>query len=291
MGRSHPHHHSEGNIKVAFFLNLFFSVIELVGGLLTNSVAILSDALHDLGDSFTLGISWYFERLSTRSSTAKFSYGYKRFSVLGALINAIILIVGSVVILLEAIPRLFHPVQPETEGMIYLAIGGVVVNGFAAFRLSKGHSINEKVVYLHLLEDILGWVAVLIGAIVMHYTELPIIDPILSVMIAGFIIFNVIRNLKESFRIILQGTPSNIDLNEIHNTLNGIPTIKGFHDCHAWTMDGRFHILSVHLEVSESSDMKDLEMLKREVKAKLKTHGIDHVTIEFESENEECDPC
>ncbi|MEQ9231618.1 MAG: cation diffusion facilitator family transporter, partial [Cyclobacteriaceae bacterium] len=141
------HHHPTKNIRVAFFLNLGFALIELVGGLLTNSVAILSDALHDLGDSLTLGASWYFAKLSTKERDKEFSYGYKRFSVLGALISSVVLLIGSIFIIVETIPRLLNPVQPDTGGMIILGIIGVVVNGIAALKLSHGHSLNEQAVY------------------------------------------------------------------------------------------------------------------------------------------------
>lgn len=288
---SHHNHHEEGNIKVAFFLNLAFSLIEIIGGLWTNSVAILSDALHDFGDSLTLGLSWYFAKISKRKKTKKFSYGFKRFSILGALINAIVLISGSILIMMQAIPRLLLPVNPETKGMIYFAILGLVINGLAAYRLSRGKSLNEKVVFTHLLEDILGWVAVLIGAIVMHFTNLPILDPILSILIAIFILFNIFKSLKESFRIILQGTPSTVNLKMIHQNLLNIPHVKDFHDCHAWSMDGEYNILSVHLIIDKNLTLSELESIKKETKEKLHSDGIDHVTIEFEMENETCDPC
>lgn len=292
MGHSHHHHdHSEGNIKVAFFLNLSFTIIELIGGLWTNSVAILSDALHDLGDSLSLGVSWYFAKVAKKDRNKKFSYGYKRFSVLGALINSIVLVTGSIFIVIEAIPRLFDPVNPNTEGMIYLAIGGVIVNGAAAFRLSKGHSLNEKAVYTHLLEDVLGWVAVLIGALVMHFWDFPIIDPALSVLIAVYILFNVFKNLKESFRIILQGTPSDIDIEKIHQVITDIPEVISVHDCHTWSMDGDYHILSIHLVIENDLPLSQLEAIKNETKHRVSKLGINHTTIEFETQSEECEPC
>lgn len=292
VGHSHHHHdHSEGNIKVAFFLNLGFAIIEIIGGLWTNSVAILSDALHDLGDSLTLGASWYFTKVSKRNRSPQFSYGYKRFSVLGAIINSIVLITGSVFIILEAVPRLLSPVNPNTEGMIYLAIGGVIVNGLAAFRLSKGHSLNERAVYLHLLEDILGWVAVLVGAIVMHVGDFPIIDPILSVLIAAFILFNVIKNLKESFRIFLQGTPPDINIEKIRAEIMNIPKVIDAHDCHSWSLDGNYHILSIHLVIESDLSLSALQDIKHEAKQRVTKLGINHTTIEFETADENCDPC
>ncbi|MEO9869113.1 cation diffusion facilitator family transporter [Ekhidna sp.] len=292
MAHSHHHHsHSEGNIKVAFFLNLGFAIIEIIGGLLTNSVAILSDALHDLGDSLSLGVSWYFARISQKGSNRDFSYGYKRFSVLGALINSIVLITGSIFIVVEAIPRLLNPIHPDTSGMILLAIGGVIVNGAAAFKLSHGKTINEKAVYTHLLEDILGWIAVLIGSIVMHFWDVPIIDPVLSILIALYILFNVFKNLKESFRIILQGTPIDIKIDEIHKTILGVPNVIDVHDCHIWSMDGEYHILSIHLIVSSKLSLAELRQIKVESKSRLISLGINHTTIEFETPEEKCEPC
>ncbi len=292
MGHSHHHHdHSEGNIKVAFFLNLGFAFIELIGGLWTNSVAILSDALHDLGDSLTLGVSWYFAKVAKKDRSQNFSYGYKRFSVLGAIVNSIVLVTGSVFITIEAVPRLFNPINPNTEGMIYLAIGGVLVNGFAALRMSKGSSLNERAVYVHLLEDVLGWIAVLIGAIVMHFGDFPIIDPILSVLIALFILFNVFKNLKESFRIILQGTPSDISIEKIHQEILEIHNVVDVHNCHTWSLDGEYHILSIHLVIEEDLKLTDLAVIKTEAKKRISKLGINHATIEFETVNEICDPC
>lgn len=292
MGHSHHHHdHSEGNIKVAFFLNLGFAIIELIGGLWTNSVSILSDALHDLGDSLSLGVSWYFAKVAKKDRNQKYSYGYKRFSVLGAIINSIVLVTGSVFIVIEAIPRLFVPVTPNTEGMIYLAIGGIIVNGAAALRLSKGSSLNEKAVYTHLLEDILGWIAVLIGAIVMNYWDVPIIDPILSILIATFILYNVFKNLREIFRIILQGTPQDISIDKIHKKILNIPKVLSVHDCHIWSMDGDYHILSIHLVVKDDLQLSELESIKKETKNRVSKLGINHTTIEFEAQSEECEPC
>ncbi len=291
MAHTHRHQHydhAEGNIKIAFFLNLAFAIVEIIGGLWTNSVAILSDALHDFGDSLTLGISWYFAKIAQRKEDQNFSYGYTRFSVLGALVNSIVLVSGSIFIIVEAIPRLLNPVNPHTEGMIYLAIGGVIFNGAAAFRLSKGKSLNERAVYTHLLEDILGWIAVLVGSIIMHLWELPIIDPILSVMIAIYILYNVFKNLKESFRIILQGTPKDINIEKVHQVVKSIPGVLDVHDCHTWSMDGDYHILSIHLAIEEDLPLSKLKGIKVIAKQELSKLGINHTTIEFETSAEDC---
>lgn len=293
MGHDHGHHghhhHGTGNLKVAFFLNLSFTIIEIIGGLLTNSVAILSDALHDLGDSLSLGLSWYFQKLSGKGRDDVFSYGYGRFSLLGAIINSVVLLTGSCVIVFESIPRLFSPEQPDAKGMIYLAVLGVIINGAAVLRLKKGSSINEEVISLHLLEDVLGWLAVLIGALVMNFYDLPIIDPIMSLMIAAFILYNVFKNIKKSFRIILQGTPKGVNINQLTAAIKQNPAIRDLHDCHLWTMDGEYYIFSAHLVVNEGSSLNDLAIIKEEVRSLLRSSGIEHATIEFEAENEACE--
>ena len=157
MAHDHHHHHgSETNIKAAFFLNLAFTIFELIGGLYVNSVAILSDALHDMGDSLSLGLSWYLEKKSKQTGNKKYTFGYQRFSLLGALINSVVLIIGSGFVIYEALQRMAAPEPTDAKGMLFFAIIGVVVNGWAAFKLGKGSSLNEKVLQWHLLEDVLG---------------------------------------------------------------------------------------------------------------------------------------
>jgi len=293
---AHDHHHAHGDhstskIRIAFFINLGFSVIELIGGLYTNSVAILSDALHDLGDSMSLGVSWYFQKVARKGRDKEFSYGYRRFSVLGAVINSLVLVVGSILILTEAIPRLFDPTTPDAQGMIYLAIGGILANGLAAYKLHGGHSLNERAVYLHLLEDVLGWVATLIAALIMLYQDWPIVDSLLAIFISLFILFNVYKNLKKALKIILQGTPEEINPKRIDELLRAIPKVISTHDCHIWSMDGQYHILSIHLVVEKYNELQELSEIKQKAKDLLKKEHIDHATIEFETEDEKCDPC
>ena len=290
MSDSHHHHqHTTENIKVAFFLNLCFTVIELVGGLLTNSMAILSDALHDLGDSVSLGLAWYFQRIAQKKSDLSYSYGYKRFSLLGAFINSLILSVGSIFILVEAVPRLFSPKQPDASGMIILAVVGVIVNGFAVLRLKKGKSINEKVVSLHLLEDVLGWLAVLIGSIVMYFFNLPVIDSLLSIGIAIFILLNVFKNIRQSIRIILQGVPDSVDIELVKNELKTFANISDIHDLHIWSVDGEYNVLTVHIVLNENMQQEKLTDLKQKIKSRLHDFNIQHVTIEFEMKDEMCE--
>ena len=292
-GHNHHHHHDHGtkNLKVAFFLNFGFAIVEIVGGLLTNSLAILSDALHDLGDSLSIGLSWYFQKLSQRKGDKTFSYGYKRFSLLGAIINGVVLLIGSVFILSEAIPQLFNPGNTNAQGMLYLAIFGVIVNGAAMLRLRKGTSHNEKVISLHLLEDVLGWVAVLIGSVVMIYVDAPWIDPLLSVLIALFILYNVFKSLKASLTIILQAVPEDINIEGVQALLMAWPQIKDIHDCHLWSMDGEHHVLSTHVRLDRNYSLEEVAEIKSEIKQYLKKEGVHHVTIEFEGPDEECKGC
>lgn len=288
MDHRHQHNHSEGNIKVAFFLNLGFTIIEIIGGLYTNSLAILSDALHDMGDSLSLGLSWYFENLSKKGRTKRFSYGYRRFSLLGAIINSIILIIGSVIILSQAIPQLTSPGQADAEGMIYLSILGIIVNGAAVIKTRRGASFNEKVVSLHLLEDVLGWVAVLVGSIIMIYTDAFIIDPLLSILIALYILYNVVKNLRKSLLVILQGIPEEVNISHIRDKLKHIKEVVDIHDCHVWSLDGNYNIMTLHLVLADDLSLSQQAALKEKVNTILKNEPINHITIEFEMKDEHC---
>lgn len=292
MSHNHTHghhHHDVKNIKVAFFLNLSFTIIELIGGIFVNSVAILSDAIHDLGDSLSLGLSWYLQNISKKGRTKSYSYGYKRFSLLGAIINSLVLTIGSIFVISETLPRLWNPVQPDTQGMLYLAILGIIVNGAAVFRLQKGDSLNEKVVSLHLLEDVLGWVAVLIASIVMMFVNIPILDPLLSLGISIFILFNVYKNLKQSFTIILQGNPNSLDEEMVKKKLTQIDGVCSAHDMHYWTMDGSYNVITIHIVVRDDiSNMRQIS-IKNQARDFLRTQSMDHITIEIETESEICE--
>ncbi|MDR2962028.1 MAG: cation diffusion facilitator family transporter [Bacteroidales bacterium] len=287
----HSHHHSheeKSNIGLAFFLNLSFTVIEVIGGIFTNSIAIISDAVHDFGDSLSLGLAWYFQKLSKKGRTAEYTFGYKRFSLLGAIINCVVLIVGSVYILSEAIPRLFAPEETNAEGMFALAILGIAVNGFAVLKTRKGKSINERVVSLHLLEDVLGWAAVLVGSVVMHFTGWTIIDPILSLGIAVFVLINVFRNIKLVLPILLQSTPAHINLAHIKQRLQTLPLIVDTHDVHIWSLDETYTVLTAHVVLENELSMSDVSELKLAIRTLLKSEGIKHATLEFETHEEEC---
>ncbi|MEM9327699.1 MAG: cation diffusion facilitator family transporter [Bacteroidota bacterium] len=290
MHHHHNHaHESHNGLRSAFFINLVFAVIELVGGLYTNSMAILSDALHDLGDVLSLGIAWYFEKLSKGGRSERYTYGLRRFSLLGALINGIILIVGSIIILYHAIPRVMDPQQPDLDGMLILAILGVIFNGWAIFKIRAGRSLNERMAEMHLWEDVLGWVAVLVGAIVMRFVDAPVIDPLLSMGIAAFILFNVFRKLKSAFLVLLQGTPEHIASKELKQAITAFEEVIDLHDCHIWSMDGDYAILTLHLVLNGEHTLQTQAKLKERVRKIAHEHGINHVTIEFEGEGEHCE--
>ncbi|RKZ52525.1 MAG: cation transporter [Candidatus Parabeggiatoa sp. nov. 3] len=289
MSHHHHHHHAASNIKVVFFLNLSFTLLEIVGGIWTNSVAILSDAVHDLGDSVALGLSWYFANVSQKKRDSHFSYGYKRFSLLGALISSFILLVGSTLILFEAIPRLIHPETVHVNGMILLAILGVLVNGAAVLKLRRGETQNERVVRLHLLEDVFGWFAVLIAGIVMLFVNLPVLDPILSVGITLYILWHVFKNLRETVNVFLQAIPANMNVEQLEAMLIEKLPIQSIHDWHLWTMDGEYHVLSCHVVVADNLPSKDIIDLKTQIRELLKQYNIQHLTIEVEYENECCE--
>jgi cobalt-zinc-cadmium efflux system protein len=277
MGHDHS---SVKNTKTAFFLNLIFAIIEFIGGLMTNSMAILSDAVHDFGDSLSLGSSWYLEKLSKKGSNQKFSFGYKRFSLLGALINSIILIIGSLLVLYETVPRLFHPEHPNAKGMIWLALLGITLNGIAAYRLKKGNSMNESVLSWHMLEDILGWIGVLIVSVVLLFKDIHILDPILAIAIACFVLFNVVKKLIKTMRIFLDGVPEGINLDSVEKAIKEIEGVQGISHLHIWSIDGEENALSIHLQVSGRMDVQKEETVKEQVRSVISDCHVTHSTIE-----------
>lgn len=286
----HHHHHETGkNLKLAFTLNFLFTLIEFVGGVLTNSMAIISNAMHDLGDSLSIGMSLFFERVSHKKSDERFSYGYKRFALVSALINSIILLVGSLFVIYKTVPRLIHPEPVDASGMIVLAIFGVAVNGAAVLRLKGGKSANERVIMLHLLEDVLGWSAVLLGGIIMYFFTIPIIDPLLSIGVSAFILWNVFKNLKDFISTFLQAVPEGIIVAEVGKHLEEIETVKSVHDVHVWTMDGSYNVISAHVVVEDEITKEEMLKTKARVKQVIRDFGIQHETVEFEYESEVCD--
>lgn len=284
------HHHDEVSSRIgwAFFLNLGFTVIEFIGGWLTNSTAIMADAVHDLGDSLSLGSAWLLNRLGNKQADTRFTYGYKRLSLLGALINGLVLIVGSIWVLSTAIPRLVDPVMPHTEGMLALAVLGVAVNGYAAYRLSHGKTLNERVLNLHLLEDVLGWVAVLIIALVMQFVDWPILDPLLSIGFTLFILFNVLRMLWSTLQLFTQGVPEPGLLQNIRTVLTDVEGVRDLHHVHLWSLDGEHHVLTAHIVVQESGALATYDQLKNRLRVALEPFELAHTTLEIELAEEVC---
>ena len=287
----HDHNHSHGSserIGWAFFLNISFTILEFIGGWLTNSTAIMADAVHDLGDTLSIGSAWLLDKLSGKQANKSFTYGYRRFSLLGALINGFVLVVGSVWVLSEAIPRLSNPEMPMVEGMLGFAIFGILVNGFAAYKLSKGETLNERVLNWHLLEDVLGWVAVFIVSVVLMFVELPILDPLLSIFFTLFILFNVVKNLVATVRLFLQAVPEHLNRDEIEESILALPGGGSVHHMHLWSLDGEHNVLTAHLVMHHEMAIDDIKELKFQVRNVLNKFYLEHTTIEIELIEEEC---
>ena len=274
---------TEKNILIAFILNLSFSIFELIGGIFTGSVAILSDAVHDVGDAASIGISYFLERKSKKAPDASYTYGYARYSVIGGVITTLILLFGSAVVIYNAILRIINPTDIKYDGMIILAIIGVCVNFGAAFLTREGDSLNQKAVNLHMLEDSLGWAVVLVGAIVMSFTDIKIIDPIMSIAVAVFIFINAFKNLKEAVDIFLERTPHALDVEELKEHICSVEGVLDAHHIHVWSMDGQRNYATMHV-VADG----DCHEIKEKIREELKEHGICHATLELEAPDEHC---
>ncbi|MBQ5831914.1 MAG: cation transporter, partial [Selenomonadales bacterium] len=217
---------AEHNILIAFLLNISFSIFEFFGGVITGSVSIMSDAMHDLGDAIAMGISYFLECKSRQQPDEIYTYGYVRYSVLGSILVSGILVFGSVIIVYNAIGRILHPVSIDYNGMILFAIVGVALNFLAAYITHKGDSLNQKAVNLHMLEDMLGWIVVLVGGVIMRYTDISILDPILSICVALFILFHAVQNLKEVLCIFLEKAPCGLSAKDIKHYISSLDGIS-----------------------------------------------------------------
>lgn len=275
---------TEKNILIAFLLNLAFSVMEFIGGIFTGSVAIISDSIHDIGDAASIGIAYFLEKKSKKKPDEKYTYGYIRYSILGSLITTLILIIGSSFVIYNSVLRILNPVEINYDGMILFAVFGVIVNFLAATFTREGDSLNQKSVNLHMLEDVLGWVIVLIGAIIMKFTDISLIDPILSIGVAAFILIIALKTLKEIVDIFLEKTPDGVNLEEIKEHIISIDEVLDVHHIHIRSIDGYRNYATMHV-VFEGK----LPEVKAKVKEELAEHGIEHTTIEFEEKDEACD--
>lgn len=274
---------SERGIFIAFILNLFFSLFEVVGGVVTGSVAIVSDAVHDFGDAAAIGISFFLEKKSKKQPDETHTYGYLRYSVLGSFVVTLILILGSAAVTVNAVKRILNPAEINYNGMIVFAVIGATVNIIAARLTHSGASLNSKAVSLHLLEDVLGWVVVLIGAVVMRFTDFPLVDPVMSIGVAVFILVNAVKNLKEVLDIFLEKTPEGINVAELKSELEALEDVIEVHHIHIRSIDGKTVHAEMHL-VTEGEASK----AKHAVRHFLEHKGITHVTLETEGKHERC---
>ena len=285
----HRHRHDNGRaIGIAFWLNFGFALIEFAGGWWTQSTAILADAVHDLGDSSAIAFGWWMHRLAQRGPSPGFSYGLGRLSLFAALANGLILVAGSIWVLSQAVPRLAAPTMPHAPGMIALAFLGLAVNGFAAWQLRGGATLNQRVLNWHLLEDVLGWAAILIVALALLVVDWPILDPLLSLAFTAFILVNVVRNLDRTARLFFQGSPDPALEQELAAKLRAIDHVVGIHHLHLWSLDGERHVLTVHLDVDEPISNAVQQRIKAQAAEMLASYRLAHSTIEIEQTEEPC---
>lgn len=274
---------SDKKILIAFLLNFFFSLFECAGGFITGSVAIISDAIHDAGDALSIGLSWLLEKKSRKQPDSTHTFGYLRYSVLGGLITTVFLTVGSVLVIFRAADRIIHPAVIDHNKMIIFAVVGVIVNFLAAVITRDADSLNEKAVNLHMLEDVLGWIVVLIGSVIIRVTGLTIIDPLMSIGVAVFIIINAVKGIRDVADIFLQKTPSGLDEEHIKEHLCKIEGVTDVHHIHLWSIDGCKNYATMHIVTNEKG-----ENIKSKIRNELAEQGIVHATLEIEEPDEKC---
>lgn len=277
----HHHHKKAGqNLAFVFFMNLTFNIIVIVGGLATNSMAILADCIHDLSDTISIALAWTLEKVSQKDSNEKYSYGYQRFSILGAVIISVFVIVMAFVILSEAIPLLFSPEDVDAEGMMLVAIVGIIFKSVSVYRLHGGETFNEKAILFHQLGDVFEWVAILVLSIVlMFWKGAPYLDPFVSIGIALWLIFNLGRNLYKSMEVLLQKTPDNFDIEEFKSQIMAIDGIMAIENFHIWSLDGIDSVMTLKVKADFG---KNVEEIKEEIHDISKEYHIVDITIEFD---------
>lgn len=283
----HEHNHGTGeennaerNMFAVFFLNLFFSISEFVFGTIFKSQAILSDAVHDLGDALSIGLAYFFEKLSTKESSEEYSYGYRRFSLLGGLVTSVILIGGAIIMIVSTVPKLFDPTAVNLEGVFWLAIAAIVINGFSVKLMSGGESSNEKLLNIHLFEDLFGWILVLVMSVILRYTDWYILDPILSLGIATWILYVTIPEFLRVSKIFLQAVPDNIDTEKLYCEIKDIESVQMISHFHLWSTDGQEHMMSLTITTTLESN-KRREEIKQKIREIIVRYEISHVTIEI----------
>ena len=278
---THYHHKKAGeNLAFVFFMNLTFNVIVIIGGLATNSMAILADCIHDLSDTISIAFAWFLEHVAQKDSTDKYSYGYQRFSILGAVIISIFVIVMAFIILEEAIPRLFAPEGVDAGGMLVVAIVGIIFKSLSVYRLHKGETFNEKAILIHQLGDVFEWVAILILSVVLMFWDgAPYLDPFVSIGIALWLIFNLARNLYKSVEVLLQKTPNHFDVDEFKSSIMSIEDITAIDDFHVWSLDGIDSVLTLKVSIDNWNNQ---EKIKKEIYSIASKYHIVDITIEFD---------
>ena len=278
---THHHHKKAGeNLAFVFFINLAFNIVVIAAALATNSMAILADFIHDASDTISIALAWFLEHVAQRDSTDKYSYGYQRFSILGAVIISIFVIIMAFVILSEAIPRLFAPEGVDAGGMLAVAIVGIVFKFVSVYRLHKGETYNEKAIFFHQLGDIFEWVAILILSLVLMFWDgAQYLDPFVSIGIALWLIFNLGRNLYKSIEVLLQKTPDYFDVEEFRQSIENIDGVNAIDDFHIWSLDGIDSVMTLKVDVDFG---KDVGEIKKEIYTISKKYHVVDITIELE---------
>ena len=266
-------------VWVAFFLNLSYAIVEFIAGGIFGSSAVLADSVHDLGDAIAIGISAFLESISNREEDSHYTLGYKRFSLLGAMVTAVILMTGSVLVILENITKLFHPQPVNDEGILWLGIIAVSINVLASFVIRKGQTKNESILSLHFLEDTLGWVAVILMAIVLRFTDWYILDPLLSLAISFFILSKALPRFWSTLKIFLDAVPEGVDIQKIKTDLAELDHVASINQLNLWTMDGLEKNAIVHVCLKE---MEHMETCKESIRIFLKDCGFQNITIEVD---------
>lgn len=294
---SHGHHHSYGSDKkilTAFFLNLFFVFVEIFGGFFTNSFAILSDAIHDLGDCVAIGFAYVMEKLSKKAPDEKYTYGYRRYSLLSAIATSLLLVVSSVFVVCGAIIRLGEPQEIKAGIMLVVAVFGVIINGAAVIITRKGTGANERAVSLHMLEDVLGWVAVLAGSALIYAFKWYFIDGILSLCIAVFLLIHSVINIKDVFAILLEKSPEGFDVQDYKDKISSIEGVENVHHLHIWSLDGERVMATLHVRLKEENDIASYARIKAAVEKISEEAGIEHLTVQIDVDSKidnGCEDC
>ena len=270
-------------VWVAFFLNLSYAIVEFIAGRIFGSSAVLADSVHDLGDAIAIGISAFLETISNREEDRQYTLGYKRFSLLGALVTAVILITGSILVILENTTKLFNPQPVNDEGILWLGMIAVTINVLASLVVRKGQTKNESILSLHFLEDTLGWLAVILMAIVLRFTDWYILDPLLSLVISIFILIKAIPRFWSTLKIFLDAVPEGVDIKQVMSDLEGLDNVASLNQLNLWTMDGLEKNAIVHVCLKE---MEHMETCKESIRIFLKNCGFQNITIEVDADLE-----